>query len=62
MKKLLYGCVFAFLVFAAPLSADDSKDKWADDVPYLTDWEDAIKQARETGKMLFIYNGWKKNV
>jgi len=35
------------------------KDTWTKGVPYTTDWKKAIKAARESGKMIFIYNGWK---
>jgi len=41
---------------AAALAAGD---EWAKGVPVLTDWDKAIKQARTTGRILFIYNGWK---
>ncbi len=33
-------------------------DQWAEGIPYGTDWDQAIEQARSTGKMLFIYSGW----
>ena len=36
------------------------KQTWGDGVPYTTDWEEAIKAARESGKMLLIYNGWER--
>jgi hypothetical protein len=40
---------------------DKDKDKeWAEGVPYLTDWKAAIKEASNTGKILFIYNGWQR--
>ena len=35
------------------------KKEWAKDVPYTTDWKEAIQEARNTGKILFIYNGWE---
>ena len=35
-------------------------DEWAKGVSYTTDWDKAIKLAKETGKMLFIYNGWER--
>ena len=48
---------------ALPLLAKDKKaaqDAWAEGVPYKTDWKEAIDEARTSGKLLFIYNGWKK--
>ncbi len=35
-------------------------DEWTKGVPYTTSWDDAITQCRETGRMLFIYNGWQR--
>ena len=37
----------------------DKGHEWAKGVPYLTDFDAAIKQAKETGRILFIYNGWE---
>ena len=53
--KLLIGLLVALT--ATPIVAAD----WVDGVPYTTDWEAAIKQARESGKMIYIYNGWQKD-
>ncbi len=39
---------------------DDGKHSWAEGIPFHTDFESAIKEVRETGKMLFIYNGWER--
>ena len=52
---------FAGVLLANGLDAQKKKNKqsWVKGVPYTTDWKKAIKQARESGKMLFIYNGWK---
>lgn len=44
----------------AALPAQKTKKEWAPGVPYHVDWDDAIKEARRTGKMLFIYNGWER--
>jgi len=59
MRTLL---LVAMLVGAAPASDVAAKDGegWAEGVPYLTDYDDAIKAARESGRMLLIYNGWKR--
>jgi hypothetical protein len=45
---------------ALAYAGDKDKKEWAEDVPYGTDWEAAIKEARNTGKILFIYNGWER--
>jgi hypothetical protein len=29
-------------------------------VAYTTDWKTAIKAVQQSGKMLFIYNGWER--
>ena len=36
-------------------------DEWVQGVSYTTDWKQAIKTVKQTGKMLFIYNGWKRS-
>ena len=41
----------------SPAAAEGTQ--WAEGVPYHTDYEQAIKQANETGRILLIYNGWK---
>ena len=35
-------------------------EEWAKGIKIHTSWEDAIKECRSTGKLLFIYNGWKR--
>ena len=35
--------------------------QWVDGVAYTTDWNTAIKAVQQSGKMLFIYNGWQRN-
>ncbi|MCA9322911.1 MAG: hypothetical protein KDB53_19375 [Planctomycetes bacterium] len=42
-----------------PVFAQKKDGQWADDISYTTDWDGAIKAVQESGKMLFIYNGWK---
>ena len=37
------------------------QDEWVSGVSYTTDWKQAIKTVKQTGKMLFIYNGWKRS-
>ncbi|MFH0944895.1 MAG: hypothetical protein V2A76_06825 [Planctomycetota bacterium] len=34
-------------------------DEWAEGVPYTTDWEFGIRKAQETGRILFVYTGWR---
>jgi hypothetical protein len=60
--RTLVLCAAAVLP-ALPALAGGDKDKdkeWAEGVPYLTDWKAAIKEASNTGKILFIYNGWQR--
>ena len=40
-------------------AAAAKQGEWASGVPYTTSWDEAIQQCRESGKMLFIYNGWE---
>ena len=47
------------LLLSATAWAADKKE-WAPGVAYTTDWKSAIKEARNTGKILFIYNGWQR--
>ena len=62
MKPVLL--TLSILVLAG-LSSDVQAQKkgkqgqWAEGVTYTTSWDEAIKAARETGKMLLIYNGWE---
>lgn len=51
----------ATLVLVAPARAGGKDEEWVKGVTYTTDWKQAIKTARETGKMIFIYNGWKRS-
>jgi len=48
----------ALLCLAAGAFAGDKG--WAPGIEYTTDWKAAIKEARNTGKILFIYNGWQR--
>ncbi len=43
----------------APVQEKSLGKTWIKGVPITTDWKKAIKRARESGKMLFIYNGWQ---
>ena len=44
----------------APAPTADKDHQWAEGIPFTTDWDAAIKEAKQTGKILFIYNGWQK--
>ncbi len=51
------------LMCAATTDAYAQKKKsqeWVDGVTYTTDWDTAIKAVQQSGKMLFIYNGWER--
>lgn len=53
--------ILILVALAALVHAGDKDGKeWAEGVPFGTDWDAAIKQARNTGKILFIYNGWER--
>ena len=54
------GAPFLLLAVVATGLPQSSNQEWAKGIPFTTSWPDAIKQARETGKMLFIYNGTPK--
>lgn len=56
MKHLLLASLLLSLI-APALRADD---EWVKGVTYTTSWDEAIKEVKNTGKMLFIYNGWKR--
>jgi hypothetical protein len=49
------------LVCLALASAALAADKeWAKGVPFTTDWDKAIKEIKNTGKILLVYNGWER--
>ena len=70
-----FACVALVLLSVVCLAATDlcaqkktkkqgrkaKSDEWVQGVSYTTDWKQAIKTAQQTGKMLFIYNGWKRS-
>ena len=39
---------------------NNNASEWVDGVAYSTDWKTAIKAVQQSGKMLFIYNGWER--
>ena len=58
------SCLLAADVVAQKRTQGRKKKKsgpeWADGVAYTTDWKAAIKAVQQSGKMLFIYNGWAR--
>ena len=49
MKALLsISLLIAALCLATPIAA--AEKSWADGVPYTTNWDEAIRQARESGR------------
>ena len=60
MRAAFIISLIAALIVPALGRAPDDDDVWAKGIPYTTKWDEAIKQARESGKMLFIYNGWQR--
>ncbi len=64
MRQFFLLLSFMAAVTAAPSAQAQKagdKDAWAKDVAFTTDWKKAIKSVRESGKMLIIYNGWKRS-
>lgn len=52
----------ALAAVANPVVAKDkTKGEWGKDIPYFTESEPAIKEAKATGKILLIYNGWERD-
>ena len=52
--------LLAILLVSLSTPAVRADDEWVKGVSYTTSWDDAIKEVKNTGKMLFIYNGWKR--
>jgi hypothetical protein len=48
------------MALATLVRAGDDGKQWAEGVPLTTDWNAAIKEAKNTGRILFIYNGWER--
>ena len=62
-NALVLGAALAALIAAShPVVAKDkTKGEWGKDIPYFTEFEPAIKEAKATGKILLIYNGWERD-
>jgi hypothetical protein len=64
VKTLLIMRPVVALALASPACLAQKKradESWAEGVAYTTDWKIAIKSARESGRMLLIYNGWQRS-
>jgi hypothetical protein len=49
------------LVVLALASVGLAADKeWAEGVPFTTDWDQAIREIKSTGRILLVYNGWER--
>ena len=51
--------VVTLLIVGTPTPAKDAE--WAKGVSYTTDWAQAIKEVKQSGKMLFVVNGWERS-
>jgi hypothetical protein len=73
MTAMLRTFVSTAVVLSCLLAADAPAQKrqktktkkakaseWVAGVAYTTDWKTAIKAVQQSGKMLFIYNGWER--
>ena len=50
----------SLLVAGAP-SAPARDGEWAKGISYTLDWDQAIKEVKQSGKMLFVVNGWERS-
>lgn len=57
MKQIFAITVLLFLVVGT--TPAQKSGEWAKGIKFHTKWDDAIKEVRATGKLLFIYNGWQ---
>lgn len=68
MAKILVSTAIMLSCFLASDAAAQKKQtkkepkasEWVDGVAFTTDWKTAIKAVQQSGKMLFIYNGWER--
>lgn len=54
------SCLLAADAVAQKRTKNKNASEWVDGVAYTTDWKTAIKAVQQSGKMLFIYNGWER--
>ena len=59
-RTLALSALALALVIAVPRAEAKDKQEWADGIPYVTDYDEAIGMAKESGRMLLIYNGWER--
>ena len=59
-RTLILASLLLGFALSAPLAEAKDKQEWAEGIPYLTDYDDAIALAKESGRMLLIYNGWER--
>ncbi len=65
MRPIPYAlALIATLALATTTPAQKTKagkNEWAKGVPFHTNFKDAIKDVRRTGRILVIYNGWENS-
>lgn len=59
-RRLLAWTVLGILLTSASPALAKAGGEWAKGVPYHVSYEDAIKEAKESGRILLIYNGWER--
>jgi len=59
-RMLALAALTLFLATAAPRAEAKDKQEWAEGIPYVTDYDEAIGMAKESGRLLLIYNGWER--
>ena len=59
-RALIVASLLLGFATAAPLAEAKDKQEWAEGIPYVTDYDEAIAMAKESGRMLLIYNGWER--
>ena len=60
---VVLSCLLAADAAAQKKQTNKKKAKaseWVAGVAFTTDWKTAIKAVQQSGKMLFIYNGWER--
>ena len=63
LRTFVSTAVVLSCVLVAGVPAQKKKAKaseWVDGVAFTTEWKTAIKAVQQSGKMLFIYNGWER--
>ena len=59
--KHVCAMVALFCLATTAHGAQKAKGVKPKEVPFTTNWNQAIKEAQATGKMLFIFNGWERS-